>query len=67
MNITLNNKPESFEATALTISAILKHKKYSFRMLVIKVNGKLIKKSQYNVTEVRDGDNVQILHMISGG
>ena len=67
MNITLNNRPQFFEANKLTIDEILKLKKFSFKMLVIKVNGKLIKKKQYDVQEVIDGDNVQILHLISGG
>ncbi|RLD34465.1 MAG: thiamine biosynthesis protein ThiS [Bacteroidetes bacterium] len=67
MNITLNNRPETFEEDRLTISQILKLKKYSFRLLVVKINGKLIKKDQYNSVEVVDGDDVQILHMISGG
>ncbi len=67
MNITLNNRPQFFDENRLTIAEILKLKKFSFKMLVIKVNGKLIKKNQYDVQEVFDGDNVQILHLISGG
>jgi len=67
MNITLNNRPQFFEADRLTIAEILKLKKFSFKMLVIKVNGKLIKKYQYDTQEVIDGDNVQVLHLISGG
>ena len=67
MNITLNNRPQFFEADRLTISEILKLKKFSLKMLVVKVNGKLIKKNQYATQEVIDADNVQILHLISGG
>ncbi len=67
MDITLNNRPQFFDENRLTIAEILKLKKFSFKMLVIKVNGKLIKKNQYDVQEVFDGDNVQILHLISGG
>jgi len=67
MNITLNNRPQFFEGEKLTIDEILKLKKFSFRMLVIKVNGKLIKKQQYASQEVVDGDVVQIIHLISGG
>ena len=67
MNITLNNRPQFFEADRLTIAEILKLKTFSFKMLVIKVNGKLIKKNQYDEQEVIDGDNVQIIHLISGG
>ena len=67
MNITLNNRSEVFEKDILTISEILKLKNYTFKMMVIKVNGKLIKKGQYNDAEVVNGDDVQIIHMISGG
>ena len=67
MNITLNNRPEVFEKDILTISEILKLKNFTFKMMVIKINGKLIKKGQYNDAEVVNGDDVQIIHMISGG
>ena len=65
MKITLNNRAESFEKDVLTISEILKLKNYTFRMMVIKVNGKLIKKDQYKTTEVIDGDDVQIIHNLA--
>ena len=67
MNITLNNRPEVFEKDTLTISEILKLKNFTFKMMVIKVNGKLIKKNQYHTADVVNGDDVQIIHMISGG
>lgn len=67
MNITLNNRPENFKVDKLTISELLTLKNFTFRMLVIKVNGKLIRKNEYSKAKVIEGDNVQILHMISGG
>jgi len=67
MKITLNNRTEVFEGSELSISEILKIKNYTFKMMIIKVGGKLIKKDQYSSTKVVDGDVVQILHMISGG
>ena len=67
MNITLNNRPEVFEKDILTITEILRLKNFTFKMMIIKVNGKLIKKGQYNDAEVVNGDDVQIIHMISGG
>ncbi|MFA6270869.1 MAG: sulfur carrier protein ThiS [Candidatus Paceibacterota bacterium] len=67
MDITLNNRPESFDFDKLTISEILKLKNYSFKMMVVRINGRLIKKTEYNLSDVEDGDDVQILHLISGG
>lgn len=67
MNITLNNKPDSFEQDRLSISEVLKIKRFSFKLLVIKINGKLIRKPEYDSSFVKDGDDLQIIHMISGG
>jgi sulfur carrier protein len=67
MKITLNNREEIFSVDSLTINSLLEAKKFSFKMLVIKVNGKLIKKGDYETAQVRDGDDVMVLHLISGG
>ena len=67
MKITLNNREETFPADSLTIVDLLEAKKFSFKMLVIKINGKLIKKGEYETAKVQDGDDVMVLHLISGG
>ena len=67
MKITLNNKEEIFDCELLTITDLLKLKNYTFRMLVIKINNQLVKKSEYEQAKVKDGDDVMILHLISGG
>ena len=67
MKIILNNKDEYFEGNQLTISELLQIKKYTFRMLVIKVNGNLIRKGEFEKAIVKDGDDVMVLHLISGG
>jgi thiamine biosynthesis protein ThiS len=67
MVIILNNKSEFFEGDELTVNQILKKKKFTFKMLIIKINGNLIKKSDFDSTLVKDGDDVMVLHLISGG
>lgn len=67
MKITLNNNPETFEADKLTISELLRIKNFTFKMLIIKVNGTLVKKEAYNTAMVSEGDDVNVLHLISGG
>lgn len=67
MKIILNNKVEEFDAEQFTISELLQAKKFTFKMLVIKVNGHLVKKSEYESILVKDGDDVMVLHLISGG
>lgn len=67
MNITLNNRPESFTQDSLTINQLLEVKNYTFKMLVIKINGKLIKKDGYDNAKIINGDDVIVLHLVSGG
>ena len=67
MKIVLNNKEEIIEGNILTINELLQIKKFTFKMLVIKVNGILVKKNEYNKVTVKDGDDVMVLHLISGG
>ncbi|MCX6257792.1 MAG: sulfur carrier protein ThiS [Bacteroidia bacterium] len=67
MKIILNNTDEYFQAESMSISDLLKIKNFTFKMLVIKVNGKLVKNELRDSTFLKDGDNVTVLHLISGG
>ncbi|NVO02855.1 MAG: sulfur carrier protein ThiS [Bacteroidetes bacterium] len=68
MKIILNHLPEEiFEKEEISIRELLNYKKYSFKMLVIKVNNQLIKNDQYETTFIKEGDDVIVLHLMSGG
>ena len=67
MNIILNNNPESIEKDEISIAELLLLKNFIFKMLVIKINDNLIRKPDYETTMVKEGDNVMILHLVSGG
>jgi sulfur carrier protein len=67
MQITLNNRKEEFNKESMSISEVLEIKNFSFTNLVIKINGKLIKKDAYSSSIIKAGDKVDIIHMISGG
>jgi sulfur carrier protein len=67
MNILLNNNPETFEVQQCTVDELLKIKNFTFKMLIVKINGNLVKKEDYSTAFVNDGDDVNVLHLISGG
>jgi sulfur carrier protein len=67
MMINLNRNKESFEHEELTINQLLVIKNYTFKFLVVTINGKIIKKEEYDYASVRNGDDVNIIHLISGG
>ena len=67
MKILLNNNPEELACDGLTVNELLRYKNYTFKMLVIRINGSLVKKSDYETVAITDGDDVHVLHLISGG
>lgn len=67
MNITINNNKEVIDKDTLTVSELLQIKKFTFKLLIIKINGKVVKQQDYQTAEIREGDDVMVLHLISGG
>ena len=67
MKITLNNRPEELPAEDISVQELITLKNFTFKLLVTKVNGKLIKKDEREMARISDGDKVDIIHLISGG
>lgn len=67
MKIMLNNRAEIIEGDVFSISQIMVIKSFKFRMLVVRLNDRLIKKDEYETTLVKDGDDLKIIHLVSGG
>jgi thiamine biosynthesis protein ThiS len=67
MKIKLNNNEEIFEGATLSVSRMLEEKKYSFKLRIIKVNGTLIQREKYESTFLCEGDDVQLIYLMSGG
>jgi len=69
MKITLNNREETLDTAkaSLTMTELFELKKFSFRNLVVKINGQLIKRDDYASASFKEGDKVDVIHMISGG
>ena len=67
MKIRLNNIDEIISIETLTIKELLGLKNFTFKMLVVKINGTLIRQADYETTMIKDGDNVVVMHLVSGG
>jgi thiamine biosynthesis protein ThiS len=67
MNILLNNREEKFIQETISVSEMLLLKKFSFKMRIIKINGTLVSKENYDTTFIHDGDDVQMIYLMSGG
>jgi sulfur carrier protein len=67
MKILLNNREEEFDKETLTVSEMLSIRKFTFRMRIIKINGVLVHRDRYDETSISDGDDVQMIYLMSGG
>jgi len=67
MNILLNNREEKFSENTMSVSEMLLQKKFSFKLRIIKINGIFVAKENYDTTFIHEGDNVQMLYLMSGG
>ena len=67
MDITLNLAGESHPEERLSVAEILSRKRWSFPLLIVKVNGELVPRADYATRLVCDGDEVEAYHLVSGG
>ena len=67
MEITLNNEPLTVEGKMITVSKLLELKKYTFKLRIVKINGRILKRDSYDEEVISDGDNVQVIYLMSGG
>lgn len=69
MKITLNHNAEkiSTEKSSITVNELLSLKNFTFELLIVKINGSLVKKEQYDKATVTEGDDVQVIHVFGGG
>ena len=64
--ITVNNETIEWQEN-LTVSRLLVLLKYKFPLLIIRINGKLIPRTNYKDTFIKDKDEIKIIHLMSGG
>jgi thiamine biosynthesis protein ThiS len=67
MKICLNHKEVSMVGESLSVRELLTMMKFTFPLIIIKINSRLIKKEDYERVFIGDGDMVEAIHLISGG
>lgn len=64
--IEVNDNPVPWHP-GMTVRDVLTECNYVFRMLVVNVDGRLVKRDKYDTTEVPKGAVVKVVHLVSGG
>ena len=66
LTIRLNGEPLEL-AAPVTISALLAQLQVDPRLVAVEHNIAVVKRALYDTTEVRDGDEVEIVRFVGGG
>lgn len=67
MKIQLNRRSVEVEGDVLTVRLLLDRMNFSFPLIIVKVNGLLVSRDDYEKVSVHDGDRVEVIHLMSGG
>ena len=67
MVVTVNFEKDEFPETELSVSEIIRRRRYTFPHIITKRNGALVGRDQRDTTLVSHGDELEIFHLISGG
>lgn len=51
----------------MTVDSVLKILKFTFPMIVVSVNGKVVPRNEYRTTTIEDNDEVKVIHLVAGG
>lgn len=65
MTITVNDKPYDTEQT--TIEGFLYERGFEPKLVVVEYNGEILQKDRWADVTLKEGDVLQMAHMVAGG
>ena len=65
--IRVNNQYDVEWQAGMTVQDPLDGLKFSFRMIVVKIDGQVVLRPDFATTPVPEGAEVQAIHLIGGG
>ena len=66
MSIEVNGKNVDWVQDE-TVEGLLKRMKYTFPLVVVKINDKVVSKQDFSKVTIPDKSKIAVIHMISGG
>lgn len=66
MTVTVNGEPREL-APGTTVSGLLDSLGLHPRLIVVEHNREILDRTSFDATEVRPGDNLELVHFVGGG
>ncbi|MGA2545654.1 MAG: sulfur carrier protein ThiS [Rectinemataceae bacterium] len=67
MKLSVNGNEIEHGGDSVTVKELLTSMRYSFPLIVVRVNGILVTRDAYGSVSVKNGDVVDAYHLVSGG
>ncbi|MFZ2782688.1 MAG: sulfur carrier protein ThiS [Rectinemataceae bacterium] len=67
VHITINFDGVDFPESELSIADVMERRRYSFPLIISRLNGALVAREDRAAAIVRDGDDLELYHLVSGG
>ena len=65
--IRINDRDEVSWEEGLTVSDLLERLRYTFPHIIVKVDGDIVPREEYDIRTIRNGADVRVIHLIAGG
>jgi thiamine biosynthesis protein ThiS len=65
--ITVNNRDKLEWREGMTVQSLLDEMGYSYSLITVTVDGKLVNQNEYDSFEVQDNSEVTVFHLAHGG
>ena len=66
LNLTVNGEPRQIPGPA-TVAALLAHLELDPRTVVVELNREIVRRARVAEVDLRDGDQVELVHFVGGG
>ncbi len=67
MKLIVNHTEEQLPVDSMTVRELLAAKRWTFPLIIVKINGRLVERSRYDTERLSDGDAIEVYHLVSGG
>lgn len=67
MQLIINGKPRSFDASPFTVAQLVADLNLEGKRLAIECNGEIVPRSQFSVANLVEGDKLEIVGAVGGG
>lgn len=67
VQVQINGEPREFSHSSLRLSELVEQLSLAPQRIAIEVNRQIVRRADWEHTEVSDGDRVEIVHFVGGG